>query len=252
VRVLLLALGILSAAPAASDTNPTSPEIRQAQELLRAGMFKMLPLARKAEAAFARAVELDPDFLDARFALMEFHLMAPGVLGGSVDTARNQAVEIRRRESLAGHRAFAALAVAEKDLDGARNEHLAALEEQPGPAAARYWYGVFLMITTKEYEAAREQFAAALALDPGYRAAQFQIGHVAALSGTSLDEGKAALLEYLEHEPGPSDLPLYRAHYWLGLLNERLGDRPAARRHLEEARKIRPNDKETRKALARL
>lgn len=290
MKVLLLALVLLSPVSTASDTTPTDPEIRQAQEMLRVGlaagavqilehlaesnrggalthywlaraygesarsadMFKMLPLARKAGAAFAKAVELDPDFLDARFGLMEFNLMAPGVLGGSIDTARDQAVEIRRRDSLAGHRAFAALAMAGKDLDGARDEHLAALSEQPGSAEARYWYGVFLIVTTKEYEAARDQFAATLALDPGYRAAQFQIGHVAALSGTGLDEGKEALLEYLKHVPGPSDLPLYRAHYWLGVLNERLGDRPAARHHLEEAQKIRPDDKETRKALARL
>lgn len=42
-------------------------------------MFRMISLARKAAAAFERAVQLDPGFVDARYALVEFNLMAPGV-----------------------------------------------------------------------------------------------------------------------------------------------------------------------------
>ena len=47
---------------------------------------------------FEKAVKLDPNYIDARFGLMEFYLMAPRLMGGGADKAREQAVEIRKRD----------------------------------------------------------------------------------------------------------------------------------------------------------
>jgi Tfp pilus assembly protein PilF len=217
-----------------------------------ASMFRMMSLAKKAGAGFARAVELDPDFVDARFALMEFHLMAPRLLGGRIDEARAQAEEIRRRDAIAGHRAFAALAIAANDLDQARHEHLEAMRIRPDSADAVYWYGVFLMLHTREYKAASEQFESALNLYPGFISANFQIGHVAALAGDGLDRGVDALQTYLNHETGDDDLPRYRAHYWLGMIYEQQGKQDDARAQFQAALHLRPGDKELETALARV
>lgn len=53
---------------------------------------------KKGRAAVERAIALDPDNLDARSTLMQFLLQAPGIVGGSKDGAREQAVEIERRD----------------------------------------------------------------------------------------------------------------------------------------------------------
>lgn len=217
-----------------------------------AGLLKMLALARKAGAGFERAVALDPDLLDARIALMEFQLMAPGVLGGGIDAAREQAEEIRKRDRLAGHRAFASIAVARGDLAGARAEHLAALRAAPGSTDAIYAYGVFLMIETGEYASAAEQFSELLRRDPDHLSALFQVGHLAALAGVDLERGAEALRRFLAHPPSDDAPPRHRAHYWLGLVLEKQGEVDDARTHLRSALGLRPGDEDATRALERL
>src|SRR5258708_31017421 len=72
-----------------------------------ANIFRQASLAGKCKDEFERAVELDPNFIDAREGLLEYYLLAPGILGGSMEKANLQAQEIRKRDSLRGHLAMA-------------------------------------------------------------------------------------------------------------------------------------------------
>src|SRR5260221_1048470 len=71
-----------------------------------AGIFSQASLAGKCRDEFESAVALDPNHLDARSSLLEFYVMAPGIIGGSETKALQQAQEIRKRDSLRGHLAF--------------------------------------------------------------------------------------------------------------------------------------------------
>jgi tetratricopeptide (TPR) repeat protein len=217
-----------------------------------ASAFKVMSLARNARDAFESAVRADPNFVDARMALVEYYLMAPGFMGGSVEKARAQATEIRKRDALEGHRAFAQIAVKNKDLGAARSELLAAIREQQASPRPRYYYGVHLMVEEKSYAAAAEQFDAALRIDAGFMPAWFQIGHVAALSGTKLARGEEALRKYLTVRPGDDDPSLHRAHYWLGVIHEKAGRKAEARAQFEAALRLRPTDKSVKEALKRV
>lgn len=53
---------------------------------------------KRGRAALERAIELDPDNLEARATLMQFLLQAPGFVGGSRRGATAQAMEIGRRD----------------------------------------------------------------------------------------------------------------------------------------------------------
>jgi tetratricopeptide (TPR) repeat protein len=75
----------------------------------KADVFRRASLARHTRDEFERAVRIDPDNLDARFALVEFYSMAPRFLGGSRQKALQQAEEIRKRDPKAGESAFAFL-----------------------------------------------------------------------------------------------------------------------------------------------
>ncbi len=75
----------------------------------KADIFRQASLARHTRDEFERAVRIDPDNLDARFALVEFYSMAPRFLGGSRQKALQQAEEIRKRDPKAGESAFAFL-----------------------------------------------------------------------------------------------------------------------------------------------
>src|SRR6185369_5719667 len=94
-----------------------------------AGMFKAMGLAKKLKTETDRAVQLDPNLLPARFILLEFYLNAPAIAGGSTSKALEQANEIRKRDAIDGHRAFARIQTVEKKPDLARKEYVDMVKE---------------------------------------------------------------------------------------------------------------------------
>src|SRR5918911_3434971 len=78
-----------------------------AQDALTGSRLRLPFVARRAKGALERAVALDPDDVEARADLMQYYLVAPGLLGGSDARAREQAREIARRSRLRGHIALA-------------------------------------------------------------------------------------------------------------------------------------------------
>jgi tetratricopeptide (TPR) repeat protein len=58
--------------------------------------------ARRGKAAAEKAIELDPDNLNARILLFFFHMQAPGIAGGSKKEAERQTVEISKRDPAMG------------------------------------------------------------------------------------------------------------------------------------------------------
>src|SRR6266511_505012 len=64
---------------------------RQARQ---ASMFRAPGLASKTRTEFETAVKLDPNNIEARSALIDYYVMAPGFMGGSYEKAFEQAQEI--------------------------------------------------------------------------------------------------------------------------------------------------------------
>ena len=87
-----------------------------------ASVFSALGLAKKCLRSFQRAVELDPDNLDARFSLFTFYRGAPALIGGGASRAAAEAAAIKARDPDRGRIAFAALYVSQKKFDAARAE----------------------------------------------------------------------------------------------------------------------------------
>lgn len=217
-----------------------------------AGAFKMMSLARDARDSFAVAVRLDPNFVEARFALMEFYLMAPGFMGGGEDKAKAEAEAIRRLDKLAGYRAFAALAVADDDIEKARAQFAAAVTEFSDVPESYYHYGIHLDTEEKDRHAARRMMEKALAVDPDFMPAHFQLGRLSLLTDTDLEQGEASLQRYVAHVPKLDAPPMFRAYYWLGLIKEKQGDRAKAQSFLQRSAQLRPNHPDTEEALERV
>ena len=55
-------------------------------------------LARKVRKSFEKAVELNPELVEARVDLLSFYLQAPSLVGGSIEKAKLQAAEIAKRD----------------------------------------------------------------------------------------------------------------------------------------------------------
>lgn len=220
-------------------------------QAMKASLFKQASLAKKTKEEFERAVELDPNHVEARLGLVDYYLLAPGFMGGGEDKAQAQANELRKRDALAGHRAWARIYSHAKKPEQARAEMVTAVREQPASPKAHYYLGLQYM-SEKNYAASLVEFEQAAKLTPPHAPALFRIAQSAALGATNLPRGEEAARQYLAHTPGEDDPPLARAWYWLGMVLEKQGKRADAKSAYVTSLKLTPGAKDVTEALKRV
>lgn len=175
------AVKAFEAAIAADDRNPEY-HLWLARALgvvaQKASVFRQPLLARRCKAEFERTVQLDPNNVAAREGLVQFYMIAPSVMGGSMAKAKEQADAIARLDAVRGSLARGSIASREKDLPAAEREFRAALasgklgtEGMPSLAGVHYRLGDVLL-RKGDKPAAREQFEKALQLNPKLEAAR--------------------------------------------------------------------------------
>ena len=218
-------------------------------EAQHASAFKMPFMARRMKKEWERAVELDPAQLDARLGLVMFHAMAPGIMGGNKDTAREQAREIAKHDAMRGAMARGMLAEAEKNTAAEVAAYQEAIAAAPDDKT-----GYFALGSTYAQDGkATEAFATLdqyINRHPEDRSALYQAGRFAGLSGQQLDRGENALKEFLAAPPADAHPPnIARAHYWLGQIAEKRGAKDAAREHYRSALAIDPKSHAPQRAL---
>jgi len=222
-----------------------------AEKTLISNFFRRASLAPKVREQFERAVELDPDNLDARLNLVDFHLQAPGIVGGSLDKAIEQAAEIKKRDPIQGHLAYGRIDHDQKKDDLAEREYLAAIHESPSSAMPRLQLGDLYQALGR-YDDAFRVFEEIVRTDPGQMVAMYQIGRTAVLSGRNLDRAAECLRLYLGYRPGDNDPNLGWAHFRLGQVLEKKGSADAAKREYAAAVAADPRNKEAKSALRRI
>lgn len=87
-------------------------------------------MAGQAKGMLERAVEIDPAYVDARIALVEFYRNAPGIAGGSRKKAKENAEAMLAYPNgkMHGHRLLAQIAVQDDDWDEADRQFALAAE----------------------------------------------------------------------------------------------------------------------------
>lgn len=217
----------------------------------KAGIFSQASLAGKTKDEFENAIALDPNLLDARYGLVEFYAMAPGIVGGSYDKAFAQAAEIKKHDPLMAHRAAAFIYTHQQKLDEARNEYLAEVREFPKSARAHVDLGVSYIVA-KNYKAAADEFEIAASVEPAYMPSYFRLGQGAVMTNSNYARGEDALRKYLAYTPKENEPPLARAHYWLGQIFEKQGKKAEAKASFTTSLKLNPNQKDVAEALKRV
>jgi len=183
----------------------------------KAGLFSKMSLAGKCRAEYEKAVELDPKNIDARFALTGFYQNAPAIAGGGIDKAHAQAEEIRKLDANLGRMAVAGVYVVEK-----------------------------------KYDRAYAEFEEALKVNPDDYVALFQYGRLSAICGERLDQGLARLQQCLARTP-PEGQPSHAAAHWrIGNILEKKGDKAGARTAYESSLKVDPKFPQASEALKKL
>ncbi|SDS66173.1 tetratricopeptide repeat protein [Opitutus sp. GAS368] len=183
----------------------------------KAGLFSKISLAGKCQAEYEKAVELDGKSVDARQSLFNFYLQAPGFAGGSKEKALTQAEEIKRLDPPRGRQIFAAYYANEQKYALALAEFDEVLKDKPDDYTSLY-----------------------------------QVGRLAANTGQFLDRGLAALRRCVEL-PAPAGEPGHAAAHWrIGNILEKQGDKPGARAAYEASLKADPKFPQAIEALKKL
>ena len=193
--------------------------------------------ARRVRTALERSTEYSPRLVDARLHLMQYYLRAPFFMGGSRDKARAQADTIFQIEPLRGHMARAQVAEASGDLKTAEREFAAAMNEFPKNETGYHALGGFYR-RVRNYARAVDVFQKLQQVSPNQAAAHLQIGRTIAEWGQQLDRGEKELETALSMQLGPLDAAT--AHYNLGLIYQRRGDRARAKERFDRALALDP------------
>ena len=222
------------------------------QQAMRANLFSKAGFASKCRAAYEKAVALDPDSTEARFGLMQYYAMAPGIMGGSEDKARAQAAAIARLDAGRGHLAAATLAQSlDEDPVLAEKEIRAAVATSPDLLSARLSWTRFLMANKRGAEAQRYWQAEAQRV-PDDPVVWYMRARVAVETGEDLAEALTSIERYIAQPTHIYELPLAAAHWRRGLLLEKLGRKPEAIVALEQASQLAPWLEDAKKDLERL
>jgi tetratricopeptide (TPR) repeat protein len=215
----------------------------------RASPIRQPFMARRVKKEFERAVELDPNQLDARFRLVGFYAFAPGIMGGSMDKARQQAAEIAKLNPMRGAMARGIVALYEKKPAAQEAACREAIALGPDSLVAY----VALVDALVPSGKAAEAFATLddyMKRHPDDRWILYHTGRVAGATGQQLDRGERALTQFLAAPPPDAYAPrIAAAHYWLGQIAEKRGAKDVAREQYQMALKINPKSQLAQRAL---
>jgi tetratricopeptide (TPR) repeat protein len=211
-------------------------------------------LARRVKSEFERAVQLDASNIGAREGLVSFYVQAPGVMGGSIPKAREQAEAIAKINPMRGHFARGSIAVHQKDFTTFEREIRAAADEDPDSVVAVTTLANYLSGNSHGDEAfvVIDKY---LTRHPGDVLATFWIGRLAVITGKQLERGEKALRTVLAtpnlgaepNQPAP-----FTVHYRLGDIAAKSGNKDAARKEYERSLELNPKFEAAKKALKAL
>jgi len=185
-----------------------------------ASIFRAPFIAGDIKEQFEKTVELDPDHLEGRMALAQFYLQAPGIAGGDVDKALEQAQIVVKMDEKHGRFLLYQIYIEKENFAKAEAE-LKIIEEKFGDDPEFYYfynsYGYFLLNQGRVDEAI-EKFKKQVSLAPKVANPYDSLGEAYRLKGMlteSLEEYKKA------YSISPSD----RVKNIIEELKEEIGDK---------------------------
>ena len=208
-------------------------------------------LARKAKAEFERAVELNPRNVSARSDLSEYYVEAPVIMGGGLGKARSQASEMQTLDPAAADWVRAIALEKEKKYSDAENSLRSAISRAQNPA--QYWMSLASFYGRRgRLDDMQSAINSALG-EPGrppvtYYDAASELLH----AGRNFPAAVQYVKTYLSSGALVEDAPAFRAHYLLGQIYEKSGDRANASVEYQASLSLASGFGRARKALDQL
>lgn len=207
--------------------------------------------AKKAKNEFERAVQLDPASVGARVDLAQYYTEAPGFMGGGVDKAREQAAAVAKYDQGAAHLILARIAVKDKQYAEAEAQFRAAIKQATN--SADMWLQLAGFYREQNRLDDMQAAIASAVAQPGRRAeSYFDAAHELYLAGRDYTDALQYLRRYLASGQLVESAPSFRAHYLVGQLSERMGQRTAAASEYQVSLRLASGFEPAQSALDRL
>lgn len=190
--------------------------------------FTALRYAHRTRDAFEKAVDLDGSNMEARRDLSEFYILAPGFLGGGKDKAYAQADKIKDMDPVAAHWIKARAAEESNKDDVAETEFRAAIAASPNPAQEWLELASFYR-HKKRYPEMEEALNKAVTADVKRPSnVVYDAASQLLKSGRNLPLAASLARQYIAEKVHAFDAPAFQAHFLLGQILEKQGDKKAA------------------------
>jgi tetratricopeptide (TPR) repeat protein len=188
--------------------------------------------------------------VDARLDLAEFYLEAPGVVGGSEQKAREQARAIAVLNPAREHWVYARIAEKKKDAATAEREYHQYIDLSKGDAEA--WLNLALFLRRQNRLDEMEQAIVKLSQAPMSKPdVLVEASAILRRAGRNYPLATELLRRYLASGPVEA-APAFQAHYRLGVLLEKQGDKDGAAREYRASLSLVRNFGMAQQALNRV
>lgn len=208
-------------------------------------------LTKKIRQEFERAVELDASNVYARSDLAEFYIEAPAFMGGGKSKARRQAEAIAQQDAATGHWLQARIAEKEQRFDQAEQEYRNAIQASGNQGS--FWLNLASFYKRQhrlnEMESA---ITSAIAADKKRPNVLFDAAQILFGAGRNFVGAASFVRRYLAGGPTVEEAPTFQAHYLLGSILEKQGDKAGAAAEYKAALSLASDYERARTALNRL
>jgi tetratricopeptide (TPR) repeat protein len=246
----------ISACEKAVSLQPTSSEYHlwlgrtYGEKADASNFFTAAGLAKRVRSEFERAVQLDPNNVLARVDLAEFYLEAPGIVGGGQDKARAQADAVARLNPERAHWIQGRLAEKNKDAATAEREYRAAIEASHGSGNAWLNLASFYRKNSR-FDEMHEALKKATAAPPDQPEVLVDAASTLLRANRDLPFATQLVRRYLSSTT-VEQAPPFKAHYLLGNILEKQGDREGAAKEYQIALAMAKDFGRAREALNRV
>lgn len=210
-----------------------------------------IDIAKKVRDHFERAVQLDGTNIAARSDLAEFYVEAPGFLGGGKDKAREQANQIATKDPALSHWVLAIIAEKDKKYDVAEQELKSAI--QVSGSQGKHWMNLASFYRRRgrlnDMEATVNRAVSAMGSD---RQVLFDAAQTLFRGGRNFGAAAQYLRAYIAGGQYTEDAPLFDAHFLLGSILEKLGDKPGAANEYRASLSLAKDFKRAQSSLRRV
>jgi tetratricopeptide (TPR) repeat protein len=207
-------------------------------------------LAKKVRVEFETAVRLAPSNADARNDLAEFYLEAPGIVGGGKDKAASQAQALAAIDPARADWIRGRIAEKNKDYASAEKEYRAAIQDSHGGAHA--WFNLALYYRHRQdLDAMQQTLYHAVAAPMDHPEVMMESAELLVKGGRDFPAAVEWLNRYLKG-PVVEEAPTFKAHYLLGTVLEKQGNKTAAAEQYRAALSLARNFSRAQQALNHL